>query len=144
MDIKFQIPAADDFLTAALGITVVMATLALIAVFILLISKIIRIIEGKAKKAEADTKPAPAPAEYRRQGRRPFVPCCVRTTPPQTATHCPTNKTAAMRHRSPSAAAHPAGAGSCHRSRPPSTNLTPNSTTKSSDPAGTASNNCDA
>ncbi|MBR6785933.1 MAG: OadG family protein [Clostridia bacterium] len=62
MDIKFQIPAADDFLTAALGITVVMATLALIAVFILLISKIIRIIEGKAKKAEADTKPAPAPA----------------------------------------------------------------------------------
>ena len=50
MDIKFQLPKSDDFLTAVLGITVVMATLALIAVFILIISKIIRFIESKAAK----------------------------------------------------------------------------------------------
>ena len=65
MDIKFQIPDANDFLTAMLGIIVVMATLALIAVFILLISKIIRIIELKfSKKAtpEATDTPAVAPA----------------------------------------------------------------------------------
>ena len=61
MDIKFQIPETNDFLTALLGITVVMSTLALIAVFILLISKIIRTFEGKAKKA-APEAPAAAPA----------------------------------------------------------------------------------
>ncbi len=62
MDIKFQIPTADDFLTAALGVTVVMATLALIAVFIILISKIIRIVEGKATKAQPEAAVAAAPA----------------------------------------------------------------------------------
>lgn len=62
MDIKFQIPTADDFLTAVLGVTVVMATLALIAVFILLISKIIRTVEGKAKKPLPDAPATSAPA----------------------------------------------------------------------------------
>ena len=62
MDIKFQIPAADDFLTAVLGVTVVMLTLALIAVCILLISKIIRTVESKAKKAAPEAPAAPAPA----------------------------------------------------------------------------------
>lgn len=62
MDINFQIPNADDFLTAALGITVVMATLALIAVFIILISKIIRVVEGKAKKAQPEAPVAAAPS----------------------------------------------------------------------------------
>lgn len=62
MDIKFQIPDANDFLTAILGITVVMATLALIAVCILLISKVIRIVESKfTKKAAPDAPEAPAP-----------------------------------------------------------------------------------
>ena len=61
MDIKFQIPETSDFLTALLGITVVMSTLALIAVFILLISKIIRAVESKAKK-DAPEAPAAAPA----------------------------------------------------------------------------------
>ena len=68
MDIKFQIPDANDFLTAILGITVVMETLALIAVCILLISKIIRIVESKlSKKADSEAPdapetPAPVPA----------------------------------------------------------------------------------
>ncbi len=62
MDIKFQIPGADDFLTAVLGIIVVMATLALIAVFILMISKIVRAVEVKAVKAKPVTLPqSPAP-----------------------------------------------------------------------------------
>ena len=60
--IKFQIPAANDFLTAVLGLTVVMATLALIAVFILLISKIIRVIEATATKAKPEVEAVPAPA----------------------------------------------------------------------------------
>ena len=60
MDIKFQLPNPDDFLTAVLGVTVVMATLALIAVSILIISKIIRFVESKAKKTIKAT-PAPAP-----------------------------------------------------------------------------------
>ena len=62
MDIKFQIPAANDFLTAVLGITVVMATLALIAVFILLISKIIRIVESKTTKKVPVSEQAPQTA----------------------------------------------------------------------------------
>lgn len=57
MDIKFQIPGADDFLTAVLGVTVVMSTLALIAVFILMISKIVRTVEAKAVKAKPVTLP---------------------------------------------------------------------------------------
>lgn len=60
MDINFQFPNPDDFLTAVLGVTVVMATLALIAVSILIISKIIRFVESKAKKTIKAT-PAPAP-----------------------------------------------------------------------------------
>ena len=62
MDIRFQIPDASDFITAVLGVTVVMLMLALIAVFILLISKIIRIVESKAKKAAPEASAAPAPA----------------------------------------------------------------------------------
>ena len=62
MDIKFQIPGANDFLTAVLGVTVVMATLALIAVFILMISKIVRAVEAKALKATPAAAPqSPAP-----------------------------------------------------------------------------------
>ena len=60
MDIKFQIPGANDFLTAVLGVTVVMATLALIAVFILMISKIVRAV--KATPAAAPQSPAPVAA----------------------------------------------------------------------------------
>ena len=62
MNIKFQIPEASDFITAILGITVVMLMLALIAVFILLLSKIIRIVENKSKKAVPEATSAPAPA----------------------------------------------------------------------------------
>lgn len=62
MDIKFQIPEASDFITAVLGVSVVMLMLALIAVFILLISKIIRTLESKAKKAAPEAPAAPAPA----------------------------------------------------------------------------------
>lgn len=62
MDIKFQIPDTNDFLTAILGIIVVMSTLALIAVCILLISKIIRIVESKvSKKSVPEAPAAPAP-----------------------------------------------------------------------------------
>lgn len=54
LGIDFQIPAVNDFLTAVLGVSVVMLTLALIAVCILLISKIIRIVEAKATKKTAE------------------------------------------------------------------------------------------
>lgn len=54
LGIDFQIPAVNDFLTAVLGVSVVMLTLALIAVCILLISKIIRIVETKATKKTAE------------------------------------------------------------------------------------------
>lgn len=54
LGINFQIPAVNDFLTAVLGVSVVMLTLALIAVCILLISKIIRIVEAKATKKTAE------------------------------------------------------------------------------------------
>lgn len=63
MDIKFQIPNAEDFLTSILGISVVMLALATIAVLIILISKVVRAVESKATKKVAPAPVAqPAPA----------------------------------------------------------------------------------
>lgn len=69
MDIKFQIPAANDFIRAALCISVVMLALAILAVLIILISKVVRAIEGattknKSKKNGKKSAPAvqPSPA----------------------------------------------------------------------------------
>ena len=51
----------DSLLASVIGLLVVLATLASLAVCIVLISKVVRSIEGGAKKAEAP-KAAPAPA----------------------------------------------------------------------------------
>jgi len=60
MDSTQVLSLGDALLASVIGMLVVLATLAALAVCIVLISKAVRIMEGGAKKAEAP-KAAPAP-----------------------------------------------------------------------------------
>ncbi len=61
MDATKVLSIGDSLLVSLVGILVVLAALAALAVCIVIISKVVRSLEGGAKKAEAP-KPTPAPA----------------------------------------------------------------------------------
>ena len=59
-DYSIKMPIMETLLTSLIGITTVILILAVIAVLILLLSKVIRTIEGKAAKNEPALAPTPA------------------------------------------------------------------------------------